>query len=282
MKHKFSLFLLLPLLFSCSPTTSSHSRIVPKVPLFHYEANNVRLSDRNDYMFHRLFVEDLNSYLEKKASFALYVYGAGCGTCDLFSMTVKDYILKTNAVINFMYLNEYLETEHALNLTQSSFLFYHEGELIDSISTLDDYAYSKTFETFMDERTYDTHITLLNSSYQDETIRTTFNTYTLTSFITPLEEKQYFVPIQEYIEGKLAKEKAHVLWIADNQLSLPEIYEELKNYQGYSAFISEEILSDNSIEFSEIVGEDIDLKTLDHFTMIYYEDTYRIENLSHL
>lgn len=163
MKRKYSL-LLLPflLLSSCEKSLTKEEMI----PLFSYERVSVERETSLDYMLYRISKDDIKKMISKKISFPVFIYGAGCGSCDNFSYVIKDYIRKTSTVFPSITLSSFNQSGVSNSrYTESALLFYKEGKLIKSIDNILEEAFTTSdLEKIMDKYTYQTGIQILNTT----------------------------------------------------------------------------------------------------------------------
>ena len=97
---------------------------------------------------------------ERKASFPLFVYSQGCGTCDLFSYTIQGYLKSAKTVFPFRTLSNYLLFDSSASFSESVILFYSEGKIVSTVSNLPE-AYS-SFEAFSKRRNKYTFVSSAN------------------------------------------------------------------------------------------------------------------------
>lgn len=129
--HVKRLLLILPLVLGGCKNSKEN-----KIPLFTCESS-LQTTDKGDKGFLlSVTTEELNIRKEKEASFPLFVYSQGCGTCDLFSYTRQGYLKETKTRIPFITLSNYLASHNAEKISDTSILFYSKGKRRATVSDL--------------------------------------------------------------------------------------------------------------------------------------------------
>ena len=64
----------------------------PQIPLFTLLDVRNTVGAKYDTLVYEINNKTLDTMIEKKMSFPLFVYASGCGTCDNFTYVIKDYI----------------------------------------------------------------------------------------------------------------------------------------------------------------------------------------------
>lgn len=138
-----------------------------KIPLFRSPATSETIQGEQQYLVNKLYEDDFDHMIEKKMSFPLFVYAAGCGTCDNFAIVLKDYIRLHQIVFPYMTLAVFNQTKTKTpSLSESALLFYINGTLKRTIDNVLDNVFStKDLEMLMNKETYETGIECLSSSY---------------------------------------------------------------------------------------------------------------------
>ncbi|MCR4698827.1 MAG: hypothetical protein K5762_05635 [Bacilli bacterium] len=189
------------------------------IPLFHYDLNHIESETGKDYMPFEIDSKTFGYWLNQKASFPLFVYASFCGGCDVFALHIKDYIRQENLSLPFMTLSSYQKTENPLSLSDSAFLFFHEGNLMTYKSNFDDIGSTKELKQYIDQYTYDSQVTILNASYRLNTYDDTFTTYSYRGNISKYEDTD------QAITGF---EGSYMLVKNVHQLDYPSFYTYLK------------------------------------------------------
>lgn len=183
---KKSLLLFPFLLFSCNGKDSSSSMNIDfDIPLFHSEYVIHNESDKKYQLLEYMTTDDINTAIERKQSFFVFVYNSGCGSCDNFNIVIRDYISKTNVVFPYTIWSYYNRSNNHAAFEKSGIAFYENGVLVDSIDDIN----SKVFDTndfikLLGDYTFDTEATILNP------IKTNYpldNNYSTMDFITSLD-----------------------------------------------------------------------------------------------
>ena len=221
MKRKILILLACSLLATSCHEMEYDSTFIEEhvIPLFHYEGSSFEKEDKIEYMPLEITLKNYHSLLNQKASFPLFVYGEGCGKCDLFSLTLKEYIHNEKVSLPFMTLAEYTKAENHISISDSSFLFFHQGQLMTYKTDFDDIPTEKELKEYLNKYTYDTNIQILNASYIAKCYDDTFTTYHFRNGIDKQEDKDFsYSGFQgEYLQV-----------INTCQLDYPEFYSYLK------------------------------------------------------
>ncbi len=226
---------------------SSSQEVRQSIPLFHYELNRLETAFSIEYMPFEIDNTTFGYWINQKASFPLFVYASGCGSCDVFALNVKDYIRQESLSLPFMTLSSYQKTANPLSLSDSAFLFFHEGKLLTYKTDFDDIGSTKELKQYIDQYTYDTDITFLNSSYILNTYDDTFTTYSYRGNISKYEDTDQAV--KDFSGSYMLVRNVH-------QLDYPSFYTYLKeSYFDYVVFGGVD-LDDKTVPYYEenIIG----------------------------
>ena len=243
--NKYFPLLLLPfLLFSCQKKDEN------KIPLFTSPATRENIKGNEEYLVNKLYENDFDYMIEKKMSFPLFVYAAGCGTCDNFSIVLKDYIRINNAIIPYMTLSVFnLSKTDTPSLSDSALLFYKEGKLI---KTYDDIL-SQVFSTgdltkIMDQYTYNSKVSYLSTSYTYSNSSFPFYSYHFSSSIF-IEESE------DTSHDNFSITDGNMLLLSGDSFSYPSLYQEIKNNEYVSIIsISKDIKDGKTEEVEKKIG----------------------------
>lgn len=208
-------------LFSCQGQEEQEGNI----PLFHSDLLTYTLPEGTaDYLFNLYSTSELEAAMGRKESFFVYVYAAGCGTCDTLGLLVKSFVRKNNAVVPFMFLPDYRASEGALDLSETSFLFYEEGVLTDTISDFSSVGSEADLEELLSPYLYDTGVTIDNTLKLESNLRTTYNLYHIADYVFGEESDSDYIYLAE--EGSLTEE--NVLFLKDQNYAPDDLYSFLK------------------------------------------------------
>lgn len=145
-RHLFLFAALLSPLASCAEN-------LEKIPVFQIEKNTVMISSGTDYLFEYINSEKLQQRIDEGDSFPLFVTSPGCGTCDLFSISVKDYLRRTNIVLPHIQLNQYLMVSSLPKISSTSFVFIKRGKAIRVEENIDKRGYTDAqLDRFFEKR----------------------------------------------------------------------------------------------------------------------------------
>ena len=232
------IFLLLMSSIFLMPLISCSNEEINKVPIFTNTFSVSSLNDQERYYCNQLSLDDLNQMIDTKCDFCLYVYLPGCGTCELFPITLDNYLKETNAVINYCLLNTFSQLEESPKLTNSSFVFYNDGK-IAKVENLDNYALEPDkFETMMNDNTYMTNIQILNPTYMESYDSLFYPSYKFCSFCDEIPEKgYYFSHVNEALNST-----SNILLINENEiLNTDEIIDNIESLEiDYLGFIGKD------------------------------------------
>ncbi len=187
-----SALLLFPslLLFSCGRTEEN------KIPLFTSPATSEIVNGEQQYLVNKLYEDDFDHMIEQKMSFPLFVYAAGCGTCDNFAIVIKDYIRLHKVIFPYMTLAVFNQSRTKTpSLSESAILFYSKGVLTEKVENVLDMVFStKDLEKLMDKECYETGIEYISSSYTYLNSIVPLYTYHFINTISLPEEKEKEIP----------------------------------------------------------------------------------------
>ena len=93
--HLKRLLLILPFLLSGCREESN----LKKIPLFSFAGSVQETRSGEKGFLLSLTNAELKNRVQRKASFPLFVYSQGCGTCDLFSYTIQGYLKSAKTVV---------------------------------------------------------------------------------------------------------------------------------------------------------------------------------------
>lgn len=247
MRRFFSTLLFISVL---SPLTSCHeNNDFKSIPIFKNDFSTETINDVERYYCNQLTIDDLNRLINSKADFFLYVYLPGCGTCELFPITLDNYIKETNSVINYCLLNTFAQLEESPNLTSSSFVFYQNGK-IEKIENLDKYMLEPDkFQNMLDQFTYLTDIHILNPTYIENYDSLFYPSYTFYPFCKEKPEQGYYYTLVE----KILETTTNILLIDETKfINSNELLSIIENLQfDYLGFIGQDIL-DNREDLSAL------------------------------
>lgn len=239
--NKFLPLLLLPfLLFSCS------NKEQDLIPLFTSDSTKENIKGNDEYLVNKLYENDFDYMIEKKMSFPLFVYAAGCGTCDNFSIVLKDYIRINKVIFPYMTLSVFnLSKTDTPSLSDSALLFYKEGKLI---KTYDDIL-SQVFSTgdltkIMEKHTYNTNISYLTTSYTYSNSSVPFYSYHFSSSI--LTEENEDTPHDNF-----SIQDGNMLLLSDDSFFYPSLYQEIKDNEYVSIVNISKDIKDGKKEIVE-------------------------------
>lgn len=165
MKLKYHLGLIVSLLlFSCN----NNSEVKSNIPLFTSPITNQTIDGENEYLVNKIYDSELDYMIENKMSFPLFVYAAGCGTCDNFAIVMKDYIRLHQVVFPYMTLANYnLSKDKPISIDNSAILFFEEGKLVKTVDNVLEEVFSTSdLESLMDKYCYETNISYVSSGYR--------------------------------------------------------------------------------------------------------------------
>lgn len=154
--HLKRLLLILPFLLSGCREESN----LKKIPLFSFAGSVQETRNGEKGFLLSLTDAELKNRVERKASFPLFVYSQGCGTCDLFSYTIQGYLKSAKTVFPFRTLSNYLLFDSSASFSESVILFYSEGKIVSTVSNLPE-EYS-SFEAFSKRRNKYTFVSSAN------------------------------------------------------------------------------------------------------------------------
>lgn len=241
MKKQLVLLLSLLSLFACN------SKEEVKIPLFNYQySENERT--KTDYALNRLTTNSLNSMLEDKMSFPVFVYAAGCGSCDNFATVIKDYIRQYKIAFPTITLAQYLRSNINSTLTNSALVFINEGKIFKTIDTiLDDVFITSELVSIMNKYTYMTNVNIVNTANLYNQTTGTFSYYEFTSYLSSYENYTGDMLISKFDD--LKKENLNLLLIDNrNEIDFSYIYTYLNSNTNVDsiALIDEQLNNDVS------------------------------------
>ena len=232
---KISILFLITTLFSSQSCEGTKQ----KIPLFKTEFSTCVIDEKERYFANSLSHNQIESLREKKADFLLYVYVPGCGTCELFPITLNNYIKETNVVINYCLLNTYNKLNNVPNISNSSFIFFIDGK-VDTIEDLTNYTLKpQEFTNMLNKYTYITNVEILNPIYIETYLTTFFPSYVFTSFITNYSnDALFFSNLDEDLS-----QSANILLLNETKIETLNYEELLQNYpeMTHLGFISEDL-----------------------------------------
>ncbi len=215
MKH-LSLFLILPFLIPLS----SCSQTKEKIPVFSYESSVTEYETKKRYLTYSVSKSQLQSLIQCKGDFFLYVYAPGCGTCDYFSVLVNDYINTNKVVFPYMFLSLYNQVEGVPSLSDSSLLFFRDGKCTDTVLVSAMEKDNDLFYSKMDENCVLEGVSLLNSCYVDTFLQNGHVSYFLSSELS-LDKNDNAYVSNPYDSKTLFDKQAVVLLI--DEKSYPDL-----------------------------------------------------------
>ena len=243
--NKFFPLLLLPfLLFSCQKKEQD------KIPLFTSETTKENIKGNDEYLVNKLYENDFDYMIEKKMSFPLFVYAAGCGTCDNFSIVLKDYIRINKVVFPYMTLSVFnLSKTDTPSLSDSALLFYKEGTLIKIYDDILSQVFSTVDLTkIMEKYTYNSNVSYLNTSYTYSNSSVPFYSYHFSSSIF-IEESE------DDAHDNFSITDGNMLLLSDDSFSYPSLYQEIKNNEYNSIIkISKDIVNGKREDIEKKIG----------------------------
>lgn len=190
---RLSFLLLFPLLLNSCGTSDNPD---VQVPIFHYSHTSYTQEGKVSYLANWLSTDSLSYLIENKASFPLFVYAQGCGTCSDFPNIFKAYLRKSNMVFPYTLLSSYDSlTIDKPSLTQSALLFYRDGKLAyqyDSIET--EVMTNEEFESLMQRHIIDTEVEILNPSLANIQTAGIFPYYSFSSDLFLTSTKDTLIP----------------------------------------------------------------------------------------
>ncbi len=134
-----------------------------KIPLLLFKGAVQETEKGKKGYFCSLSDTDLTFLRGKKASFPLFIYAEGCGTCDLFSYTRQGYIKKEGVLFPFMTLSNYLRANPSSSLTESALVFYSKGSIVKQVKNLEeDYSDTDDFTSLIHQYCFPSSRALLN------------------------------------------------------------------------------------------------------------------------
>lgn len=251
-------------LSSCFPASSCSSKI-DKIPLFHSPLNIQTIESEERYYANELTAEDIESLISKKADFFLYVYVPGCGTCELFPITLNNYIKETNAVINYCLSGTFNSVDGVNDIFNSSFVFFNDGKIshIEDLSpyTLD----TDAFAEMMDEYTFDTGVEIINPVYMENYFSIFYRSFVFKGFTDEKPEEGYY--FSNDLNALLAD--TSILLVAEEKTAdlndVIAIHEE--NPFVYLGFISQDLASEK-----EVLKETFKISDFSTYTYITYKE----------
>lgn len=187
MKHEWiSLILSFFLCYSCGKKEED------KIPLFTSPATEETVDGNTEYLVNKLYEDDFDKMIEKKMSFPLFVYAAGCGTCDNFSIVLKDYIRIHHVIFPYMTLSVFHQSKASTpNLSDSALLFYKGGKLVRNVDDILSRVFTtKDFEKIMEQECQETSVQYLSSTYTYWNTKVPFLSYHFTPTLTLPPEKE--------------------------------------------------------------------------------------------
>ncbi len=219
MRKLYPLFLLPLLLISCGKETKK------QIPLFHSDSTVTTINGEEEYLVNKLYENDFDYMIEKKMSFPLFVYAAGCGTCDNFSIVLKDYIRQNKVVFPYITLSVLnLSKSTTPSLDSSALLFYQNGKLVKNYDDILDRVFSTSdLEKIMKEQTYDNNISYLSTGYIYSNSTVPFKSYHFSNSI--FTEESTDTPLDNF---KISD--GSVLYLSNDSFSYSSLYEEIENH----------------------------------------------------
>lgn len=217
--HKpYFIFLVPLLLVSCGKEKEK------TIPLFHSDSAVTIINGEEEYLVNKLYENDFDYMIEKKMSFPLFVYAAGCGTCDNFSIVLKDYIRQNKVVFPYITLSVLnLSKTDTPSLDNSALLFYQNGKLIKNYDDILDRVFSTSdLEKIMNEFTYDSNVSYLSTGYIYSNSTVPFKSYHFSNSI--FIEDSTDTPLKNF-----QIKDGSILYLSDDSFSYSSLYTELKN-----------------------------------------------------
>ena len=149
----------IPLLFSIL-LPSCNSQPLPPIPLLRHEASLMQV-DGDDVFFAWDCSDSLEDMIAKKASFLVFVYVPGCGTCELFTKEVDAFLSKTGILLPSCLVGDFREATGS-RVENSSLVVFRKGER----SSFFDLTKSEgTVSDFIEDNAVLTDVNVLSSTY---------------------------------------------------------------------------------------------------------------------
>lgn len=246
--RKLSFLFLLPLfLVSCGNDNKS------KIPLFHSDSTQETINGTQEYLVNKLYEDDFDSLIERKMSFPLFVYAAGCGSCDNFSIVMKDYIRQNKVIFPYMTLSVFnLSKTSTPSLSDSALLFYENGKLIKTYDDILDRVFTTSdLVKIMNEHTYDTCVDYLSTSYTYSNSTVPFRSYHFADSIF-VEEND------DTPHDNFKIDDGTYLFLSENSFSYSCLYDELKNTTYQAVINVTDDMKDRKEELEKKIGCNID------------------------
>ena len=224
----------------------------PQIPLFTLLDVRNMVGAKYDTLVYEINNKTLDTMIEKKMSFPLFVYASGCGTCDNFTYVIKDYIEETHTIFPMIRLPLYVDSVHnPLSITDSALLFYENGTLTYYVDDPNEhYTTTKELTIEMEKHCYQTNIEYLSTSIILLPFLTPYNRYDFTSYLTePIEETDNQIKMRY---TNFIQEDVSVLLFDEKEIEdFTPIYQVLKDnptITGLSAYGEEKEKHSDTIE----------------------------------
>ncbi len=244
--HKSHLLWILPLLVSCG---KDHP---VSIPLFHSDSTVATINGEEEYLVNKLYENDFDTMIEKKMSFPLFVYAAGCGTCDNFAIVLKDYIRQNKVVFPYMTLSVFhLSKTSTPSLSDSALLFYENGKLVKNYDDILERVFTTSdLDQIMNSMTYDTGVNYLSTSYIYSNSTVPFRSYHFSKSIFAKEST-------DTVQENFKISNGSILYISDDSVSYSSLYEHLKtnSYIGIADISSD--IEKSKVEAEKKIGCEI-------------------------
>ncbi len=202
---KKAIFLLpILLLSSCQSTTVERIPLLTCPVAFENDGERQRLSWNCG--------DVLADMIERKASFALFVYVPGCSTCETFTYYVDSFLARTNALLPYCIYGDYASATGS-HLENSSIVLYRDGILAE---TFDFTTAEESFNSFMENNVMVLPVDFLSVHSNPDFSSAFYPSYELEPCVTTVEED--ILPVSPFLE-MTSKDKGNILYIQTDLVS---------------------------------------------------------------
>ena len=152
--------LFLSCLFLLNGCQNNPEQIV--VPCLSYDAGN------DDCAPIKIDPQQFETWIEKEGSFPLFVYKKECDSCSLLPSMFSSYVKNNKIVFPYLYIDEYNNVKNPYPLSDSAFLFFNKGILVNRKTSFDNIGSLSDLTSYLYSNLKKTNVILLNSGSANE------------------------------------------------------------------------------------------------------------------
>lgn len=202
--------------------------------------------------------DQLSVLIEKKASFPLFVFVPGCGTCETYTLEIDDYLRQNPIVLPYV-TSGYFRDITGRSIETSSLLLYKEGREIDRIDMTEE-----DVTEYLSKRLRPTSVSAVNAcTYSSKPYTSSYLSYT---FSEAAPEGEYV--LDSRFDRNLQQT---VLFVSMDRLSsFQELDLSSLEEKGVDLYLFDG--KTDAIVFKERYGVDTSLLTQTSYALVSYPD----------